>query len=34
MTKANAIYNFWNSFGITAYEENTVPEDAIFPYIT
>jgi hypothetical protein len=33
MTKASAIYNFWNEF-LTAYEENTVPEDAIFPYIT
>ena len=34
MTKAAAIYQFWNSFGLTAYEENTVPEDAGFPYIT
>ena len=34
MTKAAAIYQFWNSFGLTAYEENTVPNDAIFPYIT
>ena len=34
MTKAAAIYQFWNSFGLTAYEENTVPDDAIFPYIT
>lgn len=34
MTKAAAIYQFWNSFGLTAYEENTVPTDAIFPYIT
>ena len=34
MTKAAAIYQFWNSFGLTAYEENTVPEDADFPYIT
>ena len=34
MTKAAAIYQFWNSFGMTAYEENTVPTDAIFPYIT
>lgn len=33
MTKAAAIYNFWNSF-LTAYEENSVPNDAIFPYIT
>ena len=34
MTKAAAIYQFWNSFGVTAYEENTVPTDADFPYIT
>ena len=34
MTKAAAIYQFWNSFGLTAYEENTVPADATFPYIT
>ena len=34
MTKAAAIYQFWNSFGLTAYEENTVPNDAAFPYIT
>lgn len=33
MTKAAAIYNFWNGL-LTAYEENTVPVDAIFPYIT
>ena len=42
MTKAAAIYQFWNSFGIKAYEENTVidadeegnPVDPTFPYIT
>ena len=34
MTKAAAIYQFWNSFGLKAYEENTVPDDAVFPYIT
>lgn len=34
MTKAAAIYQFWSSFGITAYEENTVPTDAVFPYVT
>ena len=36
-TKAATIYEFWNSFGMTAYEENSVPtgEDAPkFPYIT
>ena len=34
MTKSAAIYQFWLSFGLTAYEENTVPTDAAFPYIT
>lgn len=34
MTKASALYGFWSGFGLTAYEENTVPTDAEFPYIT
>lgn len=34
MTKAAAIYRFWSGFGLTAYEENSVPIDAEFPYIT
>lgn len=34
MTKASALYNFWSGFGLTAYEENTVPTEAEFPYIT
>ena len=34
MTKAAAIYQFWSGFDLTAYEENTVPEDAVFPYLT
>ena len=34
MTKAAAIYRFWSGFGLTSYEENTVPTDAAFPYIT
>lgn len=34
MTKAAAIYQFLSGFGLTAYEENTVPSDAAFPYIT
>ena len=36
-TKAATIYEFWNSFEMLAYEENSVPtgEDAPkFPYIT
>lgn len=37
MTKEQTLYNFWNSFGIQAFEENSVStgEDAPkFPYIT
>ena len=34
MTKAAVMYQFWNSFGLPAYEENTVPTDAAFPYVT
>ena len=34
MTKEAALYKFWSGFGIPAYEENTVPHDASFPYIT
>lgn len=40
MTKEAALFNFWSSFGLTAYEENTVPsaddsENApAFPYLT
>ncbi len=29
-----AIYDFWASFGLPAYEENNVPDDAEFPRIT
>lgn len=32
--KWTALNTFWNSFGLTAYDENTVPEDAELPYIT
>jgi len=34
MDKAQAIDYFWNSFGLTAYDENSVPDNATFPYIT
>lgn len=34
MTKAASIYRFWASFGLPAYEENSVPDDAEFPYLT
>lgn len=34
MDKWQAQQNYWSSFGLTAYDENTVPEDAAYPYIT
>lgn len=34
MNKAQAIHEFWSSFGWTAYDEYSVPDDAQFPYIT
>lgn len=33
-TKEAAMYAFWNSYSIPAYEENTVPDEAELPYIT
>lgn len=31
-----AQYNFWSSFGVPAYEQNSVPDldDVVFPFIT
>lgn len=34
MDKAQALHQFFSSFGWTAYDENTVPDDAKLPYIT
>lgn len=34
MDKAQALQTFWESFGIPAYEQTTVPETATMPYIT
>lgn len=34
ITKEQALYNFWSSFGVKAYEETSVPEKTAFPYIT
>ena len=34
MDKYQAINEFWNRFGVMAYDENTVPDDAELPYIT
>lgn len=32
--KWTAIQTLWSSFGLTAYDENTVPDGATLPYIT
>ena len=29
MDKEQALHNFWSSFGLTAYDENTVPDNAL-----
>lgn len=34
MDKWQAVHALWSSSGLTAYDENTVPEDAALPYIT
>lgn len=34
MNKWQGIQAFWESFGIPAYDQNSVPDDAVMPYIT
>lgn len=34
MDKAQALHTFWSSFGLKAYDQLTVPDDAQMPYIT
>ena len=34
MNKAQSIHDFWSGFKIPAYDENSVPDNATFPYIT
>lgn len=34
MDKWQGLQAFWESFGIPAYDENSVPDDAQMPYIT
>lgn len=34
MDKEQALNQFWNSFDIPAYDNNTVPDDATYPRIT
>lgn len=34
MTKAAALHQFFSGFGMPAYTTTSVPDDAIFPYLT
>ena len=34
MDKYQALQSFWSSFAVPAYDENSVPDDPAFPYIT
>jgi hypothetical protein len=34
VNKEQALHAFWSSFGIPAYDEQTVPDNAKMPYIT
>lgn len=34
MDRTQALNYFWSSFGLTAYDEQTLPDDAQMPYIT
>ena len=34
MDKYQALHGFWSGFDLPAYDENTVPETAVMPYIT
>lgn len=34
MTKTQALYNFYSSFGMEAYPVDSVPEDTVFPWLT
>lgn len=34
MNKVQALTSFWNGFGLKAYDETSVPDTAVLPYIT
>ena len=34
MDKHQALYTFWSSFGLPAYDQYTVPDGAALPYLT
>ena len=33
-SKGQALQSFWERFGVSVYDENTVPEDATYPRLT
>lgn len=34
MDKMQTLHSFWSGFGLKAYDENTVPDGAVLPYLT
>lgn len=34
MDKEQTVHSFWSGFDLPAYDEGTVPDDAVMPYIT
>ena len=34
MNKSQTLHAFWSGFGLPAYDENSVPDEAVLPYIT
>lgn len=34
MNKIMSLHSFWSSFGLKAYDENSVPDNAQLPYLT
>lgn len=34
MNKVQALHNFWKGFSLPAYDENSVPDEAVMPYLT
>lgn len=34
MNNVQALHSFWSSFGLKAYDETSVPDDATLPYLT
>lgn len=34
MNKIQALHNFWSGFSLKAYDENSVPDGAVLPYLT